>query len=93
MQFIPFKQESTASHAKDLDIILSSEKHVLILDDRKDVWSRHADNLIQVPYSRMSGGMLVEKRTCKICASPVVWAHRNMRCSQHWSQMILTNAC
>lgn len=47
------QNDSTNAFAKDLDVVLSSERHVLILDDTQHVWQRHRDNLIQVCSIRL----------------------------------------
>jgi hypothetical protein len=47
--FLPLAQaDSTKHHQKDLDVTLTSDRHVLILDDTEQVWARHKGNLIQV---------------------------------------------
>ncbi|KAJ7527617.1 hypothetical protein O6H91_16G063600 [Diphasiastrum complanatum] len=40
------KADSTHRNIKDLDVVLSAESAVVILDDTEGVWPRHRDNLI-----------------------------------------------
>lgn len=40
--------DSTRAGVKDLDVLLSDESLVLILDDTEHVWEKHKANLIQV---------------------------------------------
>lgn len=42
------QSDSTSTFQKDLDVTLSSDQHVLILDDTEHVWPRHIGNLIQI---------------------------------------------
>ena len=38
--------DSTKRTAKDLDVIMGQDSHVMIVDDTAGVWPRHADNLL-----------------------------------------------
>ncbi|KAH9602286.1 hypothetical protein KSS87_015447 [Heliosperma pusillum] len=42
------RADCTERHQKGLDVVLGQESAVLILDDTKDVWRKHADNLILI---------------------------------------------
>lgn len=53
--------DSTRAGVKDLDVLLSDESLVLILDDTEVVWENHKANLIQVTNDCCYGS-----RACKI---------------------------
>ena len=42
------RSDSTNNSVKDLDVLIGSERSVLILDDSPRVWHRHASNVLQV---------------------------------------------
>jgi RNA polymerase II C-terminal domain phosphatase-like 3/4 len=42
------KNDSTSNSVKDLDVLIGSEKTVLILDDSPKVWRRHRANVLEV---------------------------------------------
>ncbi|KAL9665890.1 hypothetical protein QQ045_000211 [Rhodiola kirilowii] len=42
------RNESTQKHQKDLDLVLTHESAVIILDDTEAVWPKHTDNLILI---------------------------------------------
>jgi len=42
------KNDSTSNSVKDLDVLIGTEKSVLILDDSPKVWHRHRANVLEV---------------------------------------------
>lgn len=66
------KNDSTSNSVKDLDVLIGSEKSVLILDDSPKVWHRHRANVLEIEryhyfpsslrHFGMKGKCLLERR-------------------------------
>jgi TFIIF-interacting CTD phosphatase-like protein len=92
------KEDSTATHTKDLDVILGSERTTLVIDDSAAVWPQHAAQLL-IPRRWLHGPcycmslllMLHLSLLPPLCASAGITSSPRLQCETTRLQQVTSH--